>query len=61
MELAESALEKIAAHEKLCEERIRRLDEKLDAHGKDIAFNRQAVLALYPFILVSIALAELLQ
>ena len=36
MELAEKALEKLAHHEKLCEERLRRLDEKIDAAHKDI-------------------------
>jgi len=58
MELAEKAIEKIASHEALCEERIRRIDEKLDSQGKDIAINRQAVLTLYPFILGALAFAE---
>ncbi len=58
MEIAEQALKKIESHEKLCEERIRRLDEKLDAQGRDILFNRQSVLALYPFIMVSLGLIE---
>ena len=58
MELAEKAIEKIASHEALCEERIRRIDEKLDSQGKEISFNRQAVITLYPFILGALAFAE---
>ena len=58
MELAEKALEKLAHHEKLCEERLRRLDEKIDAAHKDIASNRNAVFALYPFIVGAVFLAD---
>ena len=58
MELAEKALEKLAHHEKLCEERLRRLDEKMDAAHKDIASNRNAVFALYPFIVGAVFLAD---
>ena len=58
MELAEKALEKLAHHEKLCEERLRRLDEKVDAALKDIASNRNAVFALYPFIVGAVFLAD---
>ena len=58
MELAEKALEKFAHHEKLCEERLRRLDEKVDAAHKDIASNRNAVFALYPFIVGAVFLAD---
>jgi len=58
MELAEKALEKLAHHEKLCEERLRRLDEKVDAAHKDIASNRNAVFALYPFIVGAVFLAD---
>ena len=55
---AEKALEKLAHHEKLCEERLRRLDEKIDAAHKDIASNRNAVFALYPFIVGAVFLAD---
>lgn len=58
MELAEQAIEKLAHHEKLCEERLRRLDEKVDAAHKDIASNRNAVFALYPFIVGAVFLAD---
>jgi phosphate uptake regulator len=61
MELAEKALEKLAHHEKLCEERLRRLDEKIDAAHKDIASNRNAVFALYPFIVGAVFLADWFQ
>ena len=58
MELAEKALEKLAHHEIRCEERLRRLDEKIDAAHKDIASNRNAVFALYPFIVGAVFLAD---
>jgi len=58
MELAEKALEKLAHHEKLCEERLRRLDEKMDAAHRDISSNRNAVFALYPFIVGAVFLAD---
>ena len=58
MELAEKALEKLAHHEKLCEERLRRLDEKVDAAHRDISSNRNAVFALYPFIVGAVFLAD---
>lgn len=61
MELAEKALEKLAHHEKLCEERLKRLDEKIDAAHKDIATNRTAVFALYPFIFGAVVLADYLK
>jgi len=61
MELAEKALEKLAHHEKLCEERLKRLDEKVDAAHKDIASNRNAVFALYPFIFGAVVLADYLK
>jgi|TARA_B100002019_G_C20721795_1_gene335153 hypothetical protein len=61
MELAEKALEKLAHHEQLCEERLRRLDEKIDAAHKDIATNRTAVFALYPFIFGAVVLADWLK
>lgn len=51
-------LKKLAHHEKLCEERLRRLDEKIDAAHKDIASNRNAVFALYPFIVGAVFLAD---
>jgi len=58
MELAEKALEKLAVHERLCEERLRRLDEKMDAAHRDISSNRNAVFALYPFIVGAVFLAD---
>ena len=59
--MAEKALEKLAHHERLCEERLRRLDEKVDAAHKDIASNRNAVLALYPFIFGAVVFAQWLK
>lgn len=61
MNIAEEALNKIAHHEHLCEERLRRLDEKIDAAHKDIATNRTAVFALYPFIFGAVVLADWLK
>lgn len=58
MDLAEKALEKLAHHEQLCEERLKRLDEKIDAAHKDIASNRTAVFALYPFIFGAVVFAQ---
>ena len=58
MDLAQEALNKLAHHEKLCEERLKRLDEKVDAAHKDIASNRTAVFALYPFIVGAVFLAD---
>jgi hypothetical protein len=61
MNIAEEALNKIAHHEQLCEERLKRLDEKIDAAHKDIATNRTAVFALYPFIFGAVVLADWLK
>ena len=61
MDLAQEALNKLAHHEKLCEERLKRLDEKVDAAHKDIASNRTAVFALYPFIVGAVVLADWLK
>ena len=61
MELAEKALEKLANHELLCHERIRRLDEKVEAAHRDISTNRNAVFALYPFIVGAVVLADYLK
>ena len=61
MELAEKALEKLAHHERLCEERLRRLDKKMDAAHRDISSNRNAVFALYPFIVGAVFLADYLK
>ena len=61
MNIAEEALNKIGHHEKLCEERLKRLDEKIDAAHADIATNRTAVFALYPFIFGAVVLADWLK
>jgi len=61
VDLAEKAIEKLANHERLCEERLRRLDEKVDAAHKDIASNRNAVFALYPFIFGAVVFAQWLK
>ncbi len=61
MDLAQEALNKLAHHEKLCEERLKRLDEKVDAAHKDIASNRNAVFALYPFIFGAVVFAQWLK
>lgn len=61
MDLAQEALNKLAHHEKLCEERLKRLDEKIDAAHKDIASNRNAVFALYPFIFGAVVFAQWLK
>ena len=61
MDLAEKALEKLAHHEQLCLERLKRLDDKMDAAHKDIASNRNAVFALYPFIVGAVVLADWLK
>jgi len=61
VDLAQKALEKLAHHELLCEERLRRLDEKIDAAHKDIASNRTAVFALYPFIFGAVVFAQWLK
>jgi hypothetical protein len=61
VDLAQEALNKLAHHEKLCEERLKRLDEKIDAAHKDIASNRNAVFALYPFIFGAVLFAQWLK
>jgi hypothetical protein len=61
VDLAQEALNKLAHHEKLCEERLKRLDEKVDAAHKDIASNRNAVFALYPFIFGAVVFAQWLK
>jgi hypothetical protein len=61
VDLAQEALNKLAHHEKLCEERLKRLDEKIDAAHKDIASNRNAVFALYPFIFGAVVFAQWLK
>ena len=61
VDLTEKALAKLAHHERLCEERLKRLDEKIDAAHKDIASNRTAVFALYPFIFGAVVFAQWLK
>jgi hypothetical protein len=61
VDLAEKALEKLAVHEQLCEERLKRLDEKVDAAHRDISSNRNAVFALYPFIFGAVVFAQWLK
>ena len=65
MNLAEEALSKLATHEAQCEERLKRLDEKIDDTRKDIDEVRKdlkgvshSVLAIYPFILGAIVVAQ---
>lgn len=68
MNLAEEALAKLATHEAQCEERLRRLDEKIDDTRHDLGEIREEVkginklvLAIYPFILASIVITEFLR
>jgi len=68
MNLAEEALAKLAIHEAQCEERLRRLDEKIDDTRHDLGEIREEVksvnrlvLAIYPFILGSIVISEYLR
>mgnify|MGYP000020366591 FL=1 len=68
MNLAEEALTKLATHEAQCEERLKRLDEKIDDTRNDIDEVRKdvksvnnTVLAIYPFILGAIVVSQWLK
>ena len=58
MTKAEDLLARLEGHEKECLVRYDMIQRQLDAASKDIAVNRQAVFALYPFILGAIVFAE---
>lgn len=56
--LAQQALHKLEVHEAQCAERLLRLTERVDeAHNKIDGINK-AVLAIYPFIIAAIIVAE---
>ena len=56
MTKAEELIARLEGHEKECLVRYDMIQRQLDSAGKDIAVNRQAVFALYPFILGAIVL-----
>ena len=58
MSRTEELLTRLEGHEKECLVRYEMIQRQLDAATKDIASNRQAVYALYPFILGAIVFAE---
>ena len=58
MTKAEDLLARLEGHEKECLVRYEMIQRQLDAAVKDISVNRQAVFALYPFILGAIVFAE---
>ena len=58
MTKAEDLLARLEGHEKECLVRYEMIQRQLDAAAKDISANRQAVFALYPFILGAIVFAE---
>ena len=58
MSKTEEFLTRLEVHEKECVVRYEMIQRQLDAATKDIASNRQAVYALYPFILGALVFAE---
>ena len=58
MSRTEELLGRLEGHEKECLVRDEMIQRQLDTATKDIASNRQAVFALYPFILGAIVFAE---
>ena len=58
MSRTEELLARLEGHEKECLVRYEMIQRQLDSATKDIASNRQAVYALYPFILGDIVFAE---
>ena len=58
MSRTEELLARLEGHEKECLVRYEMIQRQLDSATKDIASNRQAVNALYPFILGAIVFAE---
>ena len=58
MSKTEEFLTRLEVHEKECLVRYEMIQRQLDAATKDIASNREAVYALYPFILGALVFAE---
>ena len=58
MTKTEELIARLKGHGKECLVRYDMIQRQLDLAGKDIAVNRQAVFALYPFILGAIVFAE---
>ena len=58
MTKTEELIARLEGHEKECLVRYDMIQRQLDSAGKDISVNRQAVFALYPFILGAIVFAE---
>lgn len=58
MTTPEELIARLEGHEKECLVRYDMIQRQLDSAAKDIAVNRQAVFALYPFILGAVVLAE---
>ena len=54
----EELIARLEGHEKECLVRYDMIQRQLDSAAKDISVNRQAVFALYPFILGAIVFAE---
>lgn len=58
MNIGEEALRRLEIHEAQCAERLLRLTERVnEAHSKIDGMNK-AVLAIYPFIMATIFIAE---
>ena len=58
MTTPEELITRLEGHEKECLVRYEMIQRQLDSAAKDISVNRQAVFALYPFILGAIVFAE---
>lgn len=58
MNLAEEAIKRLEIHEAQCAERLLRLTERVDEAHKKIDGVNKAVLAIYPFIMGAILVAE---
>lgn len=58
MTTPEELITRLEGHEKECLVRYEMIQRQLDSAAKDISVNRQAVFALYPFILGAVVLAE---
>lgn len=58
MSRTEELLARLEGHEKECLVRYEMIQRQLDTATKDITSNRQAVYALYPFILGALVFVE---
>lgn len=58
MNLAEEAIKRLEIHEAQCAERLLRLTERVDEAHKKIDGMNKAILAIYPFIMGAIIVAE---